>query len=248
MEHYSSEALILRIKDLGESDLLVLFFTPENGLCKGIAKGGRKSRTRFVNCLDLFCLSQMDYHRKKENQLFLLDSCRLLQAYEALRTEFRRLTLASYFAELTETLFPLHVKAEKMFQLLVQSFELLCQGEAPERVRIAFEAHAMAIGGYAIDLGRCCTCGRTYKGEGRAVFVAEKGGISCLKCRKESKAYPGMDPESVKILKDLQNSVELRSKPLPGFSCKSIEELKRVMKEHINYRLGKKLKTKRYLD
>jgi len=247
VEHYSSQALILRIKDLGESDLLVLFFAPEKGLCKGIAKAARKSRRRFVNCLDHFSLSQLDYHRKKENQLFLLDSCKLIQAYEALRTDYRLLTLSSYLAELAETLFPLHVKADEMFELLVGSFELLCQGEAPEKVRIAFEGRAMAMGGYAINLERCCGCGRAYKGEGRAVFVTEKGGISCLACRKESKRYPGMGPKSVRALKEIQGP---GYDNLPsGLSNKEVlEELKMIFRQHILYRLGKRLKTLKYLE
>jgi len=247
VEYYSSQALILRVKDVGESDLLVFFFTADSGLRKGIAKGGRKSRKRFVNCLDHFCLSQLEYHRKKENQLFLLDSCKLIRAFEAVRTDYHLLALASYFAELAEALFPLHVEADQMFHLLVQGLELLCQGEQPEKVRVFFEGRAMAIGGYAVNLSHCCGCGRTYKGEGRAVFVPERGGISCLGCRKESKRYPGMDPESVKVLAKIQD-VKKKVAPQPDFTGKTGEELKRVLDQHVLYRLGKKVKSRKYLE
>ena len=247
MEHHSSKALILRVKDLGESDLLVLFFTPHQGLLKGIAKAARKSRKRFVNCLDYFCLSELQYHRKRENQLFLVDSCKLIQGFEPLRTDYRLLIYASYFAELTETLFPLHVSSHEVFQLLVYCFDLLCHGEPADKVRMSFEGRAMALGGYAINLERCCKCGRFYKGEGRAVFVPERGGIACLRCAKESKTHPGMDPESVKVLAEIQD-VKKKVAPQPDFTGKTGEELKRVLDQHVLYRLGKKLKSRKYLE
>ncbi len=247
MEQHSSKGLILRAKDLGESDLLVLFFTPHMGLLKGVAKAARKSRKRFVNCLDHFCLSELEYHRKSENQLFLVDSCKLIRGFEQLRTDYRLLTYASYFAELTETLFPLYVRCDEMFQLLVYCFHLLCNGEPPDEVRIIFEGRAMAHGGYAINFEHCCKCGRSYRGEGRAVFVAEKGGIACLRCMKESKMYPGMDPESVKVLAIIQD-LKNKTAPRPDLSGKSGEELKRVLDQHILYRLGRKLKSRKYLE
>ena len=247
MKHYSSEAIILRIKDLGESDLLVLFFTRDAGLLKGIAKAGRRSRKRFVNCLDHFCMSYVEYHRKGERELFLIDSCKLIQGFEQLRSEYHLLAHASYFAELTETLFPINISAEQMFIHLLYCFELLCKGEPPEKVRLLFEGRAMALGGYAIATERCCYCGRTYKGEGRAVFVPEKGAIACLRCKKESKMCPGMDPETVKALGEIQDPRK-KSAPQPALSVKTGEELKRVLDLHVLYRVGKKLKSRKYLE
>ena len=246
MEHHSSKALILRVKDLGESDLLVLFFTPDQGLLKGVAKAARKSRRRFVNCLDYFCLSLLEYHRRRENQLFMLDSCKLIQGFERLRADYRLLTYASYFAELTETLFPLNVKAQGMFQLLVNCFDLLCEGIPADKVVVLFQGRAMALGGYAIAFDRCADCKRPYKGEGRAVFVPERGGISCLRCRKESKNYPAMDPESVRVLREIQDT-EHKLTSLPPLSDNVVEELKKVLDQHVAYRLGKRLKTRKYI-
>jgi len=55
MTSHISPAIMMRIKEFGETDLLVSFFTPEKGRLKGVAKGGRKSQRRFANSLDLFC-------------------------------------------------------------------------------------------------------------------------------------------------------------------------------------------------
>ena len=246
MKHFRSQALILRIKEFGESDLLVSFFTPEAGILKGIAKAAKRSRKRFVNCLDHFCLVQLEYHSKKENQLLFLDACKLIDGFGQLRRDYGLLATASYLVELTETLFPLHVKEKKMFYLLKGSFERLCKGEALEEVRLVFEARAMTLGGYAIATERCCYCGRNYRGEGRAVFVAERGGISCLGCRRESERYPGMDPASVRALRQIQEP-DGEAGQEPFLEARTIEEIKAVLEQHIVYRLGKKLKSREYL-
>ena len=52
MDNCISTAIIMRINEYGESDLLVSFFTPDRGRLEGIAKGARRSFKRFVNCLD----------------------------------------------------------------------------------------------------------------------------------------------------------------------------------------------------
>jgi len=247
LKYYSSEAIILRIKDLGESDLLVLFFTRDAGLLKGVAKAGRRSRRRFVNCLDHFRYSYLEYHQKGERQSFLIDSCKLIQGFEQLHSEYRLLAHASYFAELTETLFPINIPAEQMFVHLLHCFELLCKGESPEGVRLRFEGRAMALGGYAIATEKCCYCGRTYRGEGRAVFVPEKGAIACLGCARESKMCPGMDPESVKALVEIQAPRKI-STPQLSLTAKASEELKRVLDQHVLYQLGKRLKSRKYIE
>ncbi|MBW2206889.1 MAG: recombination protein O N-terminal domain-containing protein, partial [Deltaproteobacteria bacterium] len=49
MKIHISPAIIMRIREFGEADLFVTFFTPDRGRLKGVAKGARRSRKRFVN-------------------------------------------------------------------------------------------------------------------------------------------------------------------------------------------------------
>ncbi len=149
--------------------------------------------------------------------------------------------------ELTEILFPLGVADNKMFELLKNSFFEIDKGKKKDLLRIQFEARAMALGGYGIDFDKCCSCGRTYTGEGRAVFKRSKGGIACLKCQQESKLSPGLDHDTVKGLKTIQsdpwNEVEAFN-----FSDEMIREIKSVLKLHMEYRIGRRLKTAEYLE
>jgi DNA repair protein RecO (recombination protein O) len=247
MNTYISPAIVMRIKGLGESDLLVTFFTADRGRLKGVAKGARRSKKRFANCLDLFSLTSLEYELKREGSLYFLHSGKLIDAFPGLRSDFSSLSLASYMIELTEILFPLGVADNKMFELLKNSFFAIDKGKRKDLLRIQFEARAMALGGYGINFDKCCGCGRTYTGEGRAVFKSSKGGIACLKCQQESKLSPGLDHDTVKGLKTIQsepwNEVEAFN-----FSDDMIREIRSVLKLHMEYRIGRQLKTAEYLE
>lgn len=234
-------------RELGESDLLVKCFTREKGLLKGIAKGGRRSRKRFVNCLDRFSLVNLEYEPKGNRDLCFLHSCKLVNGFSGLRRDFTTLSLASYMIELMEVLFPPGVREKEAFELLKFSFFALDGGRDLGEVRVVFEGRAMALGGYKINLSRCMRCGRKYNGDGRAVFLDAQGGIACLKCGQETALTPGLGPETVACLEAIQ-SLRRQSGRKLNLGEVMIRELKPVLKRHVEYHLGRRLKTSEYLD
>ncbi len=247
MKTYTSHAVIMRTKEFGETDLLVTFFTLDKGRLKGIAKGARKSRKRFVNCLDVFCLAELEYSRKREGGLYFLNSGRLINAYAGIRSDFRVLSIASYMVELTEILFPWGVADQKMFELLTDCLEALTEVEKGDIIPLVFEVKAMTLGGYGINSDKCSICGRPYKGEGRAIFKRDKGGIACLKCQQETAISPGLDPQTVEMIRLIQTH------PLGLLMKLQLKEdiageLKPVLKLHREYHLGRRPKTANYVE
>ncbi|MBN1847302.1 MAG: DNA repair protein RecO [Deltaproteobacteria bacterium] len=247
MEAHLSPSIIMRVHEFGESDLLIHFFTSDKGRLKGVAKGARRSRKRFVNCLDLFSLSNLEYELKPKGELHFIHSGKLVDAYPGLRHDFSLLSKASYMIELTEILFPLGVPDSRMFEVLEAALSQLAQGIKADLTLIAFELMAMSLGGYGINLEKCCVCGRDYLSEGIAAFKVEKGGIACLKCQHISAVSPQLSPPTVKALKTMQS-------PSPDvfrlldWAEDLMEEIKPVLKRHRDYHLGKHLRTADYLE
>ena len=241
-----SPAIIMRVKEFGESDLLVSFFTADKGRLKGVAKGARKSRRRFANCLDLFCLANIEYELKGRGELYFLYSGKLVHAFPAIRSDFSALSLASYMIELTEILFPPQVADRNMFELLRGCLFALSEGAKNDRLRVIFEAKAMALGGYGIDLDRCCKCLRSYTGEGRAVFLPNRGGICCPRCGHVSALSPGLSPDALKGINIIQSGIWDTIKGVPLLD-ELIGEIAQVLALHIEYRVGRRLKSAEYL-
>ncbi len=84
-------------------------------------------------------------------------------------------------------------------------------------------------------------------GTGRAVFLREKGAVACLNCVKETALSPGMGPDTVGSLTIMQSAPwdDVKSIPLPE---EVIREIKPVLKLHLEYRVGKRLKSAKYLE
>lgn len=240
-------AVILRTIPHGESDLLVFFLTPDRGRLKGIAKGARRSRKRFVNCLDVLSHVRFECSSRRTGEFHLIQSGKLVNGFPGLRTGFSTLSYASGMVELVEVLFPAGVSDPEVFELLAGSLGRLSSGRDRDSARVVFEFRAMALGGFAIDFEACSVCGRAYRNEGRAVFTCESGGIACLGCRSETARRPGLDPETVRVVKRLQAG--------PWQSVKEVEvpeemiaELLPVLRLHRDYRLERELRTFRYID
>ncbi len=246
MKSNISPSIIMRTYEYGETDLIVSFFTADKGVLKGVAKGGRKSRNRFVNCLDLFCLCSLEYDIKQGRDLCFLQSGKLIHSFPGIRNHFSSLSVASYLLELVELLFPSGTADTNAFELFRDSLSAMDRGSDLVRLRVFFEARAMALGGYAIDLTRCCQCGRRYAGQGTAVFNRDKGGISCLKCLGESKSAPGLEPSMVAMLKKMQ-SVSVEQLSSMDWDARSTEQIRSVLALHMEYRVGHKLKSAKYL-
>ncbi|MBW1720770.1 MAG: DNA repair protein RecO [Deltaproteobacteria bacterium] len=245
MNTFISPSIIVRVREIGESDLLVTFFTRDRGLRRGVAKGARKSRKRFVNCLDLLCLAELEY-RPGKGDLCLITSGKLLHAHPRLRKDFSALARASYMVELAEILFPWGVVSKEMFDLLRESLRFLEEDPNPRSLLMAFELRAMELGGYGMDLKKCCHCGRDYEGKGTAVFLKEKGGIACLRCARPSKEAPELNPEAVKYLANLQSGA-LKSALSAAAGKEIMDLLGSVLRLHREYHLGLRLKSLHHL-
>ncbi|MGD9160230.1 MAG: DNA repair protein RecO [Desulfobacteraceae bacterium] len=243
----SSTSIIMRVNDFGESDLLITFFTPTHGKIKGIAKGARRSKARFVNCLDIFSLVNLEYSLKKKDSLHFIHSGKLLDAFPGLRKDYKTLIKASYMIELTEILFPWHLADRGMFDILKNSFEMLDKGDNTDTIHVFFELAAMTLGGYSIRLDKCCICGRKYTGQGTAVFRPDTGGIACMRCQGITKMTPGMCPETVKTVNTLQTCLS-HDRCRDGFSSEFFNEIKPVLKLHREYRLEKSPRSAIYFE
>jgi DNA repair protein RecO (recombination protein O) len=242
MKYISSQAIITRVREFGESDLMVTFFTPDAGRLRGVAKGALRSRRRFVNCLDILSLVNLEYSPARTGDLHFLHSGKLIEAFPGLRSNYSILSKAAYMVELTEILFPWELPDKGIFEILLKSLHLLNRGEIPDPIAHSFEFIAMSHGGFKINLEKCCRCGRAYTGEGTAVFRPEKGAIACMKCHQVTALSPKLSPETVKFINILY-SEPASFFDQPAVDDRILSEIKPVLKLHREYHLGREPKT-----
>jgi DNA repair protein RecO (recombination protein O) len=187
-----SEALVLRTYPLKEADLIVSFFTRDQGRLRGVAKRARRPKSAFGAGLERLSHVRMAYFQREARELVNLDSCELIESQFGLVSDYHAGVALDYFAEVSEQLLPSAEPSEKFFRLLLAVLEHL--KPAGGRVWPAvtyFSLWAVRLSGWLPELNVCLSCGSLLdevepgaQNPSRAFFSRGREGLTCDHCRR----------------------------------------------------------------
>lgn len=123
MATQASETLVLRTYPLKEADLIVSFFTRDQGKLRGVAKRARKPKSNFGSGLERLSHVKMYYFERENRELVNLNSCELIQSQFEVMKDFAASVALDFVAEVSEQLLPPHEPSEKFFRLLIAVLE-----------------------------------------------------------------------------------------------------------------------------
>jgi DNA repair protein RecO (recombination protein O) len=149
-----SETYVLRTYPFRESDLIVSFFTRDQGKLRGVARRARKPKSSFGSGLERLSLVNLSYSQKETRELVNLNSCDLLQSQFNLVDNFDTSLALDYLAEVSDHLLPPHEPNERFFRLLAAVLDFMHQ-RAPGAMWTAvtyFSLWATRLSGVLPDL------------------------------------------------------------------------------------------------
>jgi len=111
-----TEGIILRRRDFGESDRILVVFTKKLGRISGIAKGARKPSSKISGHLELF--SRASFLVSRGRNLQLITQAETLQSYDHLREDLSGIGLGSYVVELVDAVTTEGGSNVKLYELL----------------------------------------------------------------------------------------------------------------------------------
>jgi len=242
-----TEAIVLRVIDYGESDRIVTFCTADFGKIRGIAKGARRSRKRFVNALEPFSCSRVHFSRRGPDSLALIEGCDILSHFPAIRADLEKTLAASYLIDLTDQFTPEDKKSETSFYLLYNFLQLLEETAMTEALLRFFEMRLLRISGYDPVLNHCLCCKTPIGKQAAYRFDAAKGGLTCNVCEPES---PDAIPVSLGTIRTLLLGREMEIDRLGRLllSGRSADESRRLLAYFIRHILGRELKSVHVLN
>jgi DNA repair protein RecO (recombination protein O) len=184
---YRDEAVVLRVQKLGEADRIITLLTKRHGRVRAVAKGVRRTRSKFGSTVEPF--SHVDVQLYPGKSLDIVTQTDSLHAYgEQLVHDYPRYTAATAVLETAERLTVEEKEpALRLFLLVVGALRTLTEGREPSLVLDAFLLRAMAVSGYEPSLSTCARCGEA--GPHRA-FSVQGGGVVCPSCRPAGSAAP----------------------------------------------------------
>ena len=191
MPSYRDEAVVLRTQRLGEADRIVTLLTRGRGRVRAVAKGVRRTGSRFGARLEPF--GHVDVQLYEGRSLDTVTQAESLAHHGAdLSGDYRRWTTGSAMLEATERLTPVeHEPAVQQYLLLVGGLRALVAAEhEPTLILDAFLLRSLAVAGWSPSFAACARCGAP--GPHRA-FSVPGGGALCPDCRVPGSATPGPD-------------------------------------------------------
>jgi DNA repair protein RecO (recombination protein O) len=190
MKSYSVEAFILRKRPLGEADRILTLFSRERGKLTGVAKGIRKTQSKFGARLEFMARSQLSLHVGRS--LDVITSARLISGVWEQLVVPEVYSLASYLAEAIDGLCEPELPVPELFDMLcdfqgvVASRSSVLHADALQGLRVVMDLRLLSALGFALELDACVRCGsplgrRPFAG-GRAALSPEAGGLVCRRC------------------------------------------------------------------
>ena len=202
MATYRDQAIVLRTQKLGEADRIITLFTREHGLIKAVAKGVRRTKSRWGARLEP--TSHVDLQLYTGKSLDTVTQAVQIEHFgDRLSEDYQKWTIASAIMEAAERFTTHeHEPALQQYLLLVGALKALAYETYDSSLILdAFLLRSLAVAGYAPALLNCSVC--DLPGPHR-YFSMVGGGSVCDTCRPSAAATPA--PETLALMQQLLSS------------------------------------------
>lgn len=185
---YRSEGVVLRTYKLGEADRIIVLLTREHGQVRAVAKGVRRTSSKFGSRLEPFMA--VDLQLASGRNLDVVTQAQTKGAYgHGIAADYGRYTAATAIAETAERLTDIGSEGSGAhYALVAGAFSALSRGLHPaELILDSYLLRALSIAGWAPSFTDCARCGAPGP---HSAFSAALGGAVCADCRPPGAASP----------------------------------------------------------
>ncbi len=250
---YETEGIVLSQTALGEYDKIIAVLSRREGIVRAVVKGVRKPASRLSPVTQPFCEANFQFYKGKS--LDRVTQVSLKTSHPNIIADYHKTIYASYLAELTLELLPDREPQEEQYDLWVRALTCLEERDDPWIVTKWGESGLLLRAGLAPSLDHCTICG-IFLGEGgkpsgsRAGlgFSPSFGGVICPSC--SGQAGPDFHclevaPGTLRTLEILLAGALEHPPRCPNITARGQvkDEIEIVLREYVQYTLGKRLKS-----
>lgn len=185
---YRDTAVVLRTYKLGESDRIVVLLTENHGKVRAVARGVRKTRSRFGGRLEP--LSHVSLLLSKGRDLDHVSQAESVESLRHLLDDLDVATQGLAMVEAIDQLAPDREPVPHLYRMLVGALRTLAAGRSPLVVP-AFYWKLLAVEGVRPELDVCVGCGEADDLVQLVAFDFDDGGMRCRGCRRGTPVSAG---------------------------------------------------------
>ena len=209
--YFNTEGIVVRARNLGEADRIVVLFTPARGLVDCVARGARRTTSKTGGHVDL--LRHITAHISEgRTDLHVISQVETINGYLGLRNDLDRLSLASHFAEMCERFSLPNAANPTLFTLFRDSLSFTETASKPTLplLRLWHEMTLLSTVGLQPQLHRCVRTGADIP-PGDHWFSPSEGG---LVKRPDRLADDSTTPDPVAFTEESELSDPIISAPM----------------------------------
>jgi DNA repair protein RecO (recombination protein O) len=178
MALYREHGIVLRTYKLGEADRIVVFLTRGHGKVRAVAKGVRKTRSKFGARLEPCSHVSLQLYEGRE--LDIVTQAESVDHFRSIRDDLDRLNGAQIMLEAADQVGQEHEADARLYQLLLGALRTLA-GTGGTLVVPAFLLKLLAADGVRPMVEVCADCGEDTP---LVAFDLGSGGLLCNSCRR----------------------------------------------------------------
>ena len=188
---YRDTAVVLRSYKLGEADRIVVLMTEHHGKVRAVAKGVRKTMSKFGARLEP--MSHVRLLLAQGRDLDIVSQADLVETTAPLLADLDHLTNGMAMLEAIDQLALEREPSPHLYRMLVGALRTVAQRSGPLVVP-SFYWKLLAAEGIRPELDACVQCGE----EGPIVaFDMTHGGVLCRSCRSGA----SISPDALELLR-----------------------------------------------
>jgi DNA repair protein RecO (recombination protein O) len=178
----TTEGIVLKAHPLGDTSRIVTIYTRDHGLRKVVAKGARRTPSRFGFALEPLSRSRFVLYLKPDRDLHLLSQAEVLDPLGSRLGDLTRLAHAQAALEILDRLVWGEEPHPELYDLLRQTLDGCARAPvaALPAVTLAFQLQVASLLGYRPRFDACANCGGALSA--RRLFSAARGGMLCDAC------------------------------------------------------------------
>ena len=226
---YQDQGVVLRTIRLGEADRIVTLVTQSHGKVRAVAKGVRKTKSRFGGRLEPIGHVSLLLYEGRE--LDVVTQAETLDHFRTIRDDLDRVGRATSMLEAVDQVAQERQPNPRLYLLLVGALRALAARDAPLVVP-AFFWKLLSLEGSHPVLHECVSCRAT---DALEAFDQGEGGVLCRSCRR---GRP-ISAEALAIVRDILGGGLVRALQLaPSAATREVEQLAaRSLEHHLERRL-----------
>lgn len=183
MNNFVTNAINLKSYNLSESDKIIVMYSKENGLIKGVAKGCKKPKSKLGARMDLLVANELMLYKGKN--LDTICEAKSINTFKNNRQDIDKLLYSTYVSEIVNNFGVENDPCScEIYNLLYKALDKISNAKSKKDVLIGvikFQLKMMEIAGFGVELDSCLCC-REQILNSNMYFSSKMGGVVCEEC------------------------------------------------------------------